>query len=290
MSNQPAEVWTIGKLLSWTEQFLHQKGLESPRLDAQILLAHAINCTRIDLYVNSEQPTEEGERTCFRELVKRRVAGEPVAYLVGHREFYKLTFRVTPDVLIPRPETEILVLEALDRLKGRDAPTMLDLGTGSGCIAISIAHQHPTIEVTAIDRSPAALDIARQNAEQHGVADRIRLLEGNLYEPLDAEARFGLIVSNPPYVTTDELAHLAPEVRDQEPRLALDGGTDGLDVLRPLIDTAPTWLEPDGYLMVEIGYQQGEAVRERFIATGFLDVIVLKDGAGHSRVVQGRRG
>src|SRR5437870_3202891 len=204
MSQPPAatQAWTIGALLQWTERFFAQKGVESPRLDAQVLLAHALGCARIDLYARSTDETPEAERTNFRELVKRRVEGCPVAYLVGTKEFYLLPFEVTPAVLIPRPATEALVLAALERLKPLTAPRVLDVGTGSGCIAVSVAKQKAGATVIAIDQSREALAVARRNAERHAVANRVTFIESDLFAGLPGQTPFDLILSNPPYVRT----------------------------------------------------------------------------------------
>ncbi|HEY8505231.1 MAG TPA: peptide chain release factor N(5)-glutamine methyltransferase [Gemmataceae bacterium] len=288
MATEPAEnAWSISRLLSWTEQYLRQKGIESPRLEAQILLAHVLQVPPIQLYVRSEEPTSEETRSAFKALLKRRVEGCPVAHLVGYREFYKLRFDVSPAVLVPRPETELLVMKALELIKGRPGARVLDVGTGSGCIAVSIAHQAGAADVTATDVSPAALEVARANAARHGLGGRIRFLEGDLFGPVPRE-RFDLIVSNPPYIAEDEFPLLAAEVREHDPRQALAGGLDGLSVLRPLIAQAPEHLTPGGHLLVEIGYKQEEAVRGLFEAAGFQLLKTLKDAAGHPRVIGGR--
>jgi release factor glutamine methyltransferase len=206
---QASPVWTIKTLLGWTTDFFASKGIESPRAEAQILLAHVLKCNRVDLLVRYEEVPTDAERTRYRELIQRRVAGWPVAYLVGMREFYLLSFEVTPAVLVPRPETETLVLEALGYLKQMISPTVLDIGTGSGCIAICIAHQKKDASVAAVDISPDALVVARRNAVRHGVAERIEFLQGDLFAPLAPESTFDLIVSNPPYIAPDEFPSLA---------------------------------------------------------------------------------
>lgn len=282
---QTPTAWTVKDLLTWTTKYLHGKGIEAARLEAQVLLAHVLDCPKIDLMVRyAEEPTE-AERTRFRELVRRRVEHWPVAYLIGRREFYLLPFEVTPAVLIPRPETETLVLQALALLKGKAGARVLDLGTGSGCIAVSIAHQAKGAAVTAVDVSPDALDVARRNATAHGVADRVRFLPGDLFAPLPAGAAFDLIVSNPPYVTQGELAGLAPEVRDHEPRLAFDGGPDGLNFYRRIAADAGRFLAPGGSVLVEIGATQEAAVRSMFAAAGLTVGPTVKDAAGLPRVV-----
>ncbi len=284
-----ADSWPIRRLLQWTQQFLRDKGLESPRLETEILLAHTLGCKRIDLYVRSEETPTEAQRAAFKDLIKRRVEGCPVAYLVGRREFFQLEFEVTPAVLIPRPETEFLVMEALRLLKTAAAPRVLDVGTGSGCIALSIAHRLKAAQVTAVDINPEALAIAERNAQKHGLAERIRFLKSDLFEALTGD-KFDLIASNPPYVAASEFAGLARDVREFEPRLALDGGPDGLAVFRPLIAQAPAHLEAGGYLLLEIGATQEQSVRQLLDATGsFSEVTAHLDGQKIPRIVQARR-
>jgi release factor glutamine methyltransferase len=253
MSATTSNDWPIKRLLQWTTEHFHKKGFESPRLEAQILLAHVMGVPKIELVARSEEEPTADEKARFKDLVRRRGERWPVAYLVGHRDFYLLSFEVTPAVLIPRPDTETLVEHALRLLKGQAAPAVLDLGTGSGCIAVSVAHQCKAARVTAVDVSPDALAVARRNAERHGVADRVGFLPGDLFAPLPAGAAFDLILSNPPYVTPGELAALAPEVRDHEPRAALDGGPDGLAFYRRITAEAGRFLKPGGSVLVEIG-------------------------------------
>lgn len=285
----PPESWTIGRLLKWTTDFLKQRGAESARLDAEVLLAHARGCERIQLYTSFEEEASETLRTQFRELVKRRADGTPVAYLVGKREFYSLSFAVTPDVLIPRPETEHLVVELLDRAKelGADAPLEIaDVGTGSGILAICAAKNLPHATVMAIDLSPAALEVARRNAAKHGVADRIEFIESDLFAKLDADRRFHFVVSNPPYVSEAEYAALAPDVRDHEPRLALIAGPTGTSVIERLIPAAAERLHAGGRLMVELSPMIEPAVRELVEKDGrFEPPVTIKDLAQHSRIV-----
>lgn len=285
-------VWTIKALLNWTTDFLAKKGTApaAARLEAQILLAHVLKCNKVDLMVRYEEQPAEAERTAYRELIKRRVDGWPVAYLVGFREFYLLPFDVSPAVLVPRPETETLVSEALRLLKPLTNPAVLDIGTGSGAIAVSIAHQKRDARVTATDISPDALDVARRNAERHGVAKRIEFRQGDLFGAVPADATFDVIVSNPPYVTPSELATLAPDVRDHEPRLALDGGPDGLAFYRRIAAGVGKVLKPGGWLLAEIGATQDAAVRTILGERGELEVgKTLKDATGLPRVVVARR-
>jgi release factor glutamine methyltransferase len=286
----PPTIWTIKALLNWTTEFLAKKGIENPRADAQILLAHVLKCKKIDLIVRYNEQPEEAERAWFRELIQRRIAGWPVAYLVGSRDFYLLSFDVSPDVLIPRPETETLVLEALAFLKPLKSPTILDLGCGSGCIAISIAHQKTDARITAIDISPDALNVAKRNAAKHGVDERIAFLQGDLFAPLSAGIAFDLVVSNPPYIAQTEFAGLAPDVRDHEPRVALDGGLDGLAFYRRIAGGVERFLKVGGRLLVEIGYTQEAAVREILTEQAELELgPTLKDLEGHPRVMSAKR-
>ncbi|MFL5339727.1 MAG: peptide chain release factor N(5)-glutamine methyltransferase [Gemmataceae bacterium] len=281
--------WTIRALMEWTEQHFQQKGLESPRLEAQLLLAHALTCKRVELYTRWDEPVAEGPRGQFRELVKRRLDGCPAMYLTGRREFYALEFEVTPAVLIPRPETELVVTETLNRIKSLPGPRVLDVGTGSGCIAIAIAQRNKSAIVTAIDLSADALDVAKRNAARHGLAERIRFLAGDLLAPLPADERFDVIVSNPPYISQPELAALPRHVRDFEPRIALDGGPDGFAVYDRLIPAAVERLAPGGHLLLEIGATRDEGVRRRIVAAGLEPGPTLRDDAKLPRVVTARR-
>jgi release factor glutamine methyltransferase len=259
-------LWTIKALLDWTGDFFVRKGIstQTAKLEARIVLAHVLQCKPIDLLVRYNEQPDEKSRATFRELILRRADGWPVAYLVGQREFYLLTFEVSPAVL--------------------------DLGTGSGCIAVSIAHQKKDARVTAVDVSPDALDIARRNAGRHDVADRIDFRQGDLFAAVPADSRFDLIVSNPPYVTPGELAGLAPEVRDHEPRLALDGGPDGLAFYRRIAMGTGAFLKSGGWLLAEIGAAQDEAVRGLFGERPDFEVgKTIRDAAGLPRIVVARK-
>jgi release factor glutamine methyltransferase len=280
----------VRRVLEWTIGYLKEHGSESARLDAEVLLAHARGCPRIQLYTEYDAVLPDAVRAQMRELVKRRADAEPVAYLVGHREFFSLEFEVTPDVLIPRPDTETLVVEALDAAKPHAAPRVLDLGTGSGCIAVAIAVNHPGALVTAIDRSGAALAVAGRNAQRHGVGERVRLLEGDLFAPLSGDAQFDIVASNPPYVAADEIVGLQPDVSRHEPQEALDGGTDGLDVIRRILLGAGPVLPAGGHLMLECSPEQAAPIRALFEGSRrFAGVQVRTDLAGRPRVVHGRR-
>lgn len=287
------EVWTVGRLLGWTTDYLKQHGSESPRLDAETLLAETLGCQRIELYTTFDSVPGDQVRTAFRQLVRRRAEGMPVAYLVGRREFYSLSFRVTPDVLIPRPETELLVVALLDLARKRPADreiTVCDVGTGSGIIAVCAAKHLPAARVTAIDVSPAALEVARTNAAEHGVEDRIELVESDLFAAVPAERRFDFIVSNPPYVRQSEVASLPPDVRDFEPRQALVAGERGTEVIESLVPQAAERLNPGGHLLVEINPALCDAVESLIQTDGRLHLgPVIKDLARLPRVVQARR-
>ncbi len=284
------DTWTIGRLLTWTTEFLNDRGSDSPRLDAELLLADARKCERIELYAAYQEEADEPVRTRFRELVKQRAEGMPVAYLLGHREFYSLSFRVTPDVLIPRPETEFVVVELLDRIAETVSDgqplRIADIGTGSGVLAICAAKHLPDCRVVAVDISPQALDVARQNAQQHGVADRIEFVEGDLFGSIPATEPFDFVVSNPPYVAESELDLLAAETRTHEPRLALVAGPNGTEVLAKLIAQASGRLVSHGWLIVEISPMIETATRQLIAENGsFREPRLIKDLAQLPRVL-----
>lgn len=285
-----SETWTILRLLKWTTDYLKQRGSESPRLDAEVLLASAKGCERITLYTAFDEVVSDDLRAKFRDLVKRRAEGVPVAYLVGKKEFYSLPFRVTPEVLIPRPETESAVVAALDGLKTSGLePMVADIGTGSGAIAVAIARHAPSAHIVAIDISPAALAIAQSNAQEHGVAERIEFREGDLLSPVPAEPTFALIVSNPPYVSETEYAQLSPHVRDHEPRQALVAGPTGAEVIERLIPQAAERLLPGGLLIIEISPMIATRVVELLAADPRLEpATIIKDLSGMARVVRAR--
>jgi len=283
-----ADPWTVGRLLEWTAGWLRSRGADSPRLDAEVLLARVLGCQRIELYTRFDEEPAEGPRAEFRELVRRRGRGEPVAYLTGRKEFFSLAFRVTGDVLVPRPETESLVVRGLDLCRHLDAPLIADVGTGSGAIAVALARHLPTAMITAIDISPAAAAIARENVETHGVAERVRVMEGDLLDSLPAGEMFDLIISNPPYIREDEFASLPRDVRDFEPRGALVAGPRGVEPLERLVAMTADRLQPDGWLLVEIGPPQ--ASEAAIAAAAHLQPEpTLPDDAGIPRIVQARR-
>ena len=282
-------VWTNKALIDWTTKFLHGKGIEAPLREARILLGHVLQCKPIDVVARSaEEPTAD-EKARYRELIRRRVEGCPTAYLTGTREFYLLAFDVSPAVLIPRPDTETLVMQAIDFLKVKPDAVGLDLGTGSGCIVVSLAHQAPHARFIASDLSPDALEVAERNAAKHGVSGRIEFRRGDLFGVLAETDRFDLIVSNPPYIPPTEIAELAVEVRDHEPRIALDGGPDGLAFYRRIAADAGRHLNPGGRVLVEIGHTQADAVTSLFLQAGWAAAALTKDLAGRPRVVTASR-
>ncbi len=284
------DVWTVGRLLTWTTDWLGARGSDAPRLDAEVLLAHVRGCPRIALYTAFDTPVADAERARFRELVKRRGEGEPVAYLVGSREFFSLAFGVTKDVLIPRPETEGLVVRSLDLVKSAAAPRIADVGTGSGAIAVTLAKQLPRATLVATDIAPAALAVAQANAERHGVAERITFVECDLLADPQAAGPWDVIVSNPPYVREDEYPALPRDVRDHEPKTALVAGPTGVEIVTRLAAEAAERLAPGGWLLVEIGPSTAAAAESALAAQpGLVPGPTLKDLAGLPRIVQARR-
>ena len=279
------EVWTIGSILKWTEQYFGTKGVESPRLDAEVLLSHVLQQERIYLYVHYDEPLEEAELTAFRELIKQRARRIPVAYILGLREFMGLNFKVSPAVLVPRPDTEILVEAVIERLQAKERPVFLDIGTGSGAVCLSLLKYLPAAAACSVDVSPAALEVAGENAAALEVADRIEFFAGDLYAPVQGRL-FDAIVSNPPYIPDADIAGLEPEVRDHEPHLALAGGTDGLDFYRRLVAQGEERLSPDGFMAFEVGIGQAAAVAALASGTKTLGrAEILRDYAGIERVV-----
>jgi release factor glutamine methyltransferase len=286
----PSEVWTIRRVLAWATDDLKKRGSSSPRLDAELLLGKVLKLDRVGLLIDADRPLAKPELTQYRELYQRRRAGEPVAYLLGVREFYGRPFRVDRRVLIPRPDTEILVEVALERTKHISlSARVLDLCTGSGCVAVSLARERPTTHVIASDVSADALAVAAENALRLG-AYNVGFVRSDLLAAFDPERhRFDLITANPPYIAEGEIPTLSVDIRSFEPHLALTGGADGLDFLRKIVSEAPAFLADDGVLAVEIGSDQGPAVRDLFAAAGYRDVAVQKDYGGLDRVVSGRK-
>ena len=277
------EIWTIGRILKWTEQFFKEKGIESPRLDAEVLLSHILGRERIYLYVHFDEPLEPAELARYRDAIKQRVQRVPVAYIIGEKEFMGLTFKVTEDTLVPRPDTEILVQAAVERLRARgEAPRFADIGTGSGAICLSVLHFLPKAQADTVDISPAARAVAEENAAALEVADRVTFHTGDLLAPLAGS--YDAILSNPPYIPDDDIAALAPEVRLKEPHTALAGGKDGLDFYRRLTADAPALLKDGGFLALEVGIHQAAPVAALAVPS-FSRTEILKDYAGIERVV-----
>lgn len=288
------ELRTIRSALLKGRQFLLSAEVESAGLDAEVLLADVLGADKTELYLQIDAELKPEDDRRFWERLQRRAEREPVAYITGQKEFWSLDFVVAPGVLIPRPETELLVEVALDYLKALTVKTpskILDLGTGSGVIAVSLAKERLDANIWAVDISLPALDIARVNAKRHGVAERMEFLPGDLFEPVQAEKNaFQLIVSNPPYIRTGELAALAPDIRDCEPRQALDGGVDGMDFYRRIVGEAHHYLAPQGAIVLEIGAELGEAVAELFNRAGrYAPISVYPDLAGKDRVIAAMR-
>jgi release factor glutamine methyltransferase len=285
--------WTVLKILNWTTDHFGRAGIENPRLNAELLLGKVLGVERIMLYARFEREVDEASRRTFRDLVRRRAGREPLQYLLGHCEFYGRDFEVTPAVMVPRQETELVVEAVLKRLPGDgEGAWAADVGTGSGVIAVSLAAERAGLRLVATDQGAEALEVAARNARKHAVADRIAFARGNLAEPvgpaLPAGRRLAVLVSNPPYVPTGELEDLQPEVRDHEPRAALDGGTDGLDVVRRLVPQAADLLAPGGWLVLELG--EGQAAQAGALAAlaGTFDAgatETVRDAGGCERVL-----
>lgn len=276
------QVWTIGSILKWSEQYFGSHGADTPRLDAEVLLSYLLGEKRIYLYVHFDQPLTADELGRYRELVKRRAAGEPVAYICGEKEFMGLTFKVTPAVLVPQPDTETLVEAAIERLKGRKTH-VADVCTGSGAIALALAHYLPDASVAATEISPDAISIAKENADALGLSARTDFFEGDLLVPLAGQT-FDAIVSNPPYIPSADIDGLPREVR-AEPRLALDGGADGLEFYRRLVRESAGFLEDGGFLAVECGNTQAGAIADMAAEGGFGKTEIVRDLADKERVV-----
>lgn len=312
------KIWTIGRILKWTEQYFKDKGIESPRLDAEVLLAHVLEKQRIYLYVHFDEPLQPAELAAYREMIKQRVLRVPVAQILGEKEFMGLTFKVTADTLVPRPDTEILVQAAVERLKAmkgeaktpedevladgeeassaanrdeaavdvsQEALRIADIGTGSGAICLSVLRYLADTAADTVDISPEARAVAEENAASLGLADRVTFHTGDLLQPLRGMT-FAAILSNPPYIPEADIATLAPEVRLKEPHTALSGGRDGLDFYRRLAKDAPAMLVPGGFMAFEVGIHQAEPVAALAKANPLIArTEILPDYAGIDRVV-----
>ncbi len=292
MTTPSTEPWTVLRLLQWTSDFFKSRGSESPRLDAEILLAHARDCERIELYTAFAEVPSDEQRIAFRELVRRRGEGAPVAQLVGFREFYSIPIRVNENVLVPRPETEHLVVEAIDQAKRiasnvADRPLrILDIGTGSGAIAIAIAKNLKDAEIIAVDVSLPALDIARWNINKQKLGERITLMQSDLFESLEPDSQFDVICSNPPYISQSEYDELPDTVRNHEPRGALLSGDEGTEIIARLLADAPAHLYPSGRLVLEYSPMIADACKAMAQASGrWSDIKRIRDLAGHQRIL-----
>lgn len=287
MSNK---MWRVVDLLNWTSRYFEQHSIPNPRLDAEILLGHLLEKSRLQLYLHFEMPVFQEHLTPFRELIKKRIEHTPVSYLTNRKEFMSLDFYVDERVLIPRPETEQLV-ETILTAETRDSQRLLELGTGSGVIATSLAVHQPEWDIIATDISEPALAVAQKNAETHACAAQIKFLSGDLFEPIktmepDGKIRFDWIVCNPPYIKKTEWDTLSPDVRDYEPEIALFAGDDGLAVIRRLIAEAPEYLTPNGRLILEIGDAQADAIRTLIDAEpAYCTYQLIKDYAEKERIV-----
>ena len=287
------ETWTILKLLKWTTAYFKSHRIEQARAAAEMFLAHTLGVGRIDLYVQYDRPLESRELEIFKGFVQRRMRREPVAYIVGKKEFWSMDLKVTSDVLIPRPDTETLVETAFTIVPPEPGPSplkILDLGTGSGAIVLAIASERPSHSFYAVDRSEKALAVARDNARMRELDKSITFLQGNWFDPVrDLGRYFDVILSNPPYVSSHEFEVLPPEITQYEPIEALDGGSDGLEAIRLIIKQASDSMVPGGWLLFEIGHDQRAAVEKLIAGSGaYSDWVVIKDYSGHDRVVRTR--
>jgi release factor glutamine methyltransferase len=282
-----AETWTVRSLLQWAREWLARRSVESPRLDAELLLAHALRCDRLRLYVDIDKPVTAEELARFKPLIQRRAAREPVAYILATKEFYGRPFEVGPGVFIPRPETELLVRLVLETM--REGPgRVLDLCAGSGAVGLSVAAERPEIQVDLVEKSEEAAVVARRNGERHAPG-RARIFSGDLYAGLPERARYDAIAANPPYVPDAHSHRLAPEIVEHEPHLALFAGADGLEVIRRMVAGLGDWLGPAGLFVTEIDPSQGETVSGMLREKGLSEVRVERDLAGLDRFVLGRR-
>jgi len=282
--------WTIEDVLLWTTRHFSKKGIASPRLDAEVLLAHALNVDRLHLYLNLDAPLRPEERDRYRVLVERRARREPVALIIGQKEFWSIPLRIPPGVLIPRPETELLVEAVLAEIRGVDAPAMLEIGTGSGAVSIALARENPRARIVATDIDLLALRAAANNARNAGADSTITFVASDLFSAFRPDARFDVICSNPPYIPHDVIPTLEPEISRFEPRRALDGGADGLETVRRIVRDAGDFVSEAGALVIEIGDGQAPAVREIFLSVGkFREIRILPDLAGRPRVAKGKR-
>jgi release factor glutamine methyltransferase len=287
------DIWTIRKILAWTTAWFRQRGIETPRLDAEILLANALTCDRIDLYLTPDKPLTKTEKKVFRSLIKRRASREPIAYIIKLKEFYGRSYFVDSRVLIPRPETETLIDVLLANKPRGDDSMIADIGVGSGCIAITAALECSESKIFATDISKEAIVVAQKNAENFGLTHRLKILEGAWCKPFETIIRphsLDVVLSNPPYIKSHSLKLLEPEIVKYEPVTALDGGETGLAAYAFLVEEAARWLKRDGWIIMEIGYDQAETVKKILSKASFTSIMITKDMAGNDRVVSARMG
>jgi release factor glutamine methyltransferase len=285
-----ADTWTLQQLLTWCTDDFRKRGIPSPRLDAELLVGHALGIDRVRIYLDFERPLTPEERASIRALVERRRRREPVAYILGERAFFGRMFSVTPSVLVPRPDSETLIERALERIPKDEPQRILDVGTGSGCLGLTLAAERALAHVTLVDLSDDALRVALLNAERLSLTERVTTCRSDLFaNVVTPSAGFDLIVSNPPYIPTVDLAGLMPDVREHEPHLALDGGPDGLRCVRALIKGASRQLKAGGVLLLEIGVGQADACLELLNEAAFTGVCAHKDLGRIPRVVEGCR-
>lgn len=286
------KVWTIRDALGWTLEYLERKGIDEPRRSAEWLLSAATSLSRVELYAHFDQPLTLEELARFREGIERRAAGEPLQYVTGEMPFRHLVLRVRPGVFIPRPETEVLVDVALAALPARngEGPLVVDLCTGSGAVAVSLAHERADVTIYASDLNPLAVETTWDNAARANVGGRVNVFEGDLFTPLPAEirGRAAVVVANPPYIPSSDLPSLPAEVAGFEPGMALDGGPDGLEVARRIVAQAPSWLGLGGVLAIELDATRVAAMADEMRAAGWRDVAVTRDLAGRERVASGK--
>ncbi len=283
-----SEIWTIKKLIQWTAGYFRNHGVEEARLDAEILLGYVLGRPRIYLYTNYDQIMNKEELARYRELIRRRAAGYCTAVLIGEKEFMGIPFRVNEHVLVPRPDTEAWLEKVIQRFRNLPDISMLDLGTGSGALAVSFLYYCKEARGVAVDISEKALETAKTNGERAGISDRVEFRRGDFLDALREDERFDVILSNPPYIPSGDIDGLAEEVR-REPRIALDGGADGLKFYRALGEKAACFLRPGGLLAAEVGIGQAETVRTFFENGGLTDIEIIPDYGGVDRAVCGKR-
>ena len=278
------DVWTISSLLNWTVNYFKSKNIQSARLDAEVLLSHVLRQERIYLYVHFDEPMEQNELSKFREYVKKRAQHVPIAYIIGEREFMGLPFKVTKDTLIPRPDTEILVENVLNNVDKDKEIEIVDIGTGSGAIILSLLVNLPKAQGKTVDISSKAIEVAKENAVNLQVNDRCEFFVGDLFAPLNGN-KFDLIVSNPPYIPQKDIATLEDDVKEYEPVSALTDGGDGLSYYRRLLSEGKAYIKENGFIALEIGIYQSEDVKQIAMDNGWKDIKIIKDYAGIDRVV-----